>query len=90
MMNIAENTHAFIRKVCEERMNIELSEEIDFKDPVIKSFKLDSISIFELVVTLEEEYGIGIPDTDVDKISKMSLYELSEYLECQKKEQVPD
>ncbi len=85
MMNMAERTHALICKVCEERMNVKITEEINFNDPISESYKFDSISIFELVVNFEEEYGVGIPDGDVEKISKMNLYQLSEYLESLKK-----
>lgn len=84
-MNMAESTHAFICKVCEERMNIKIMEEIDFNEPINQSYKLDSISIFELAVSFEEEYGVGIPDEDIEKISKMNVYQLSEYLESLKK-----
>ena len=83
-MSKVEIIHTFISELCDDRMNIDLPEEINFNDPLKKSYQLDSISMFEVVVNLEEEYSVGIPNEDVEKISNMSLYQLSEYLESLK------
>lgn len=73
----------FIIAVCKERMNHELPEDIDVTLPVQEAFQLDSISMFELIVNMEEKYVIKIPDNNIENIGKMRLEELVHYLEGQ-------
>lgn len=79
-----EELKLFIIAVCKERMNHELPDDVDVALPVQQAFQLDSISMFELIVNLEEKYEIKIPDNDIETVGKMPLQELVQYLEGQK------
>ncbi|GIQ68873.1 acyl carrier protein [Xylanibacillus composti] len=71
----------FIRQVCKEKMNVEVPDRVDPSHPIEQAFELDSISMFELIVNLEEEYGIRIADAEVEQVGNMNLVELASYLE---------
>ncbi|MFD2671159.1 acyl carrier protein [Marinicrinis sediminis] len=75
---------SYIKQVCEEKMNMEVPAETDAALPIEQAFDLDSISMFELIVNLEEKYGTRVPETDIEAIGKMNLSELVAYLEGQK------
>jgi len=83
MSVILEELKLFIITVCKERMNHELPDDVDVALPVQAAFQLDSISMFELIVNLEEKYEIKIPDNDIENVGKMRLEELAQYLEGQ-------
>ncbi len=72
---------AFIRQVCKDKMNVEVPEKVDPAEPIEQAFELDSISMFELIVNLEEAYGIRIADAEVEQVGNMNLEELAGYLE---------
>lgn len=78
-----EELRTFIVQVCKEKMNHELPQAIDDNLPLQEAFQLDSISMFELIVNFEEKYDRQIPDDDIDKIGKMKLEDLHQYLEGQ-------
>ncbi|WP_209280671.1 acyl carrier protein [Paenibacillus athensensis] len=70
----------FIVQVCTEKMNMDAPGEIDETAAVEAAYNLDSISMFELIVNLEEKYGLKVPDADIEKIGKMNVAELCAYL----------
>ncbi len=60
-------------------------EEIDDSSPLFgEGLGLDSIDALELVVALEKNYGIRIPDEDVGKEAFRSVNALAEYIMKQK------
>ena len=52
----------------------EVKEESTFKDDL----GADSLDLFELVMALEDEYGIEIPSEDLESIEKVS--DIMDYL----------
>lgn len=80
-MNKLEELQSFITDVCATKMNMEVPQEINAEDSVEKSFQLDSISMMELVVNLEERYDCKVPDEDLAELGLKSLPELLAYLE---------
>lgn len=57
-----------IQQIVAEQLNVEESEvvlEASFKEDL----GADSLDLFELVMALEEEYGIEIPTDDLEKIT---------------------
>jgi len=57
-----------IQQIVVEQLNVEESEvvlEASFKEDL----GADSLDLFELVMALEEEYGIEIPTDDLEKIT---------------------
>ncbi len=66
-----------VKGIIAEQLNIsesEISPESNFKDDL----GADSLDLFELVMSLEEEYGIEIPSEDLEKI--LVVNDVIEYL----------
>ena len=54
--------------VIREQLNledVEITEKSNFKDDL----GVDSLDLFELVMSLEEEFGVEIPSEDLEKIA---------------------
>lgn len=55
-------------EIVEEQLNVEgkeITEKTNFKEDL----GVDSLDLFELVMALEEAYGIEIPSDDLENIS---------------------
>lgn len=72
-----------IKDLIIRRLRLEISlAEIDDKAPLFgDGLGLDSIDALELVVGLEQEFGISIPDEDVGKEAFASVEALCSYVE---------
>ncbi len=67
-----------IKKVVAEQLNIDESKvtaEASFKDDL----GADSLDLFEMVMALEEEFGVEIPTEDLEKIATVN--DVAKYLE---------
>ena len=71
MVNSRKENKIMLEKVKEivaESLNVEestLSETTSFKEDL----GADSLDLFELVMSLEEEFGVEIPSEDLEKIA---------------------
>ncbi len=68
-----------LKTIIAEQLNVnadEIKEESNFKDDL----GADSLDLFELVMSLEEEYGIEIPSDDLEKIATVN--DVIEYLKA--------
>lgn len=66
-----------VKKIIEEQLGLEgteITESSSFKEDL----GADSLDLFELVMSVEEEYGIEIPTEDLEKISTVG--DIIEYL----------
>ena len=57
-----------VKEVIEEKLNaegVEITEETSFKDDL----NADSLDLFELVMALEDEFGIEIPSEDLEQLN---------------------
>ena len=57
-----------VKEIVAESLNVEestLSETTSFKEDL----GADSLDLFELVMSLEEEFGVEIPSEDLEKIA---------------------
>lgn len=57
-----------VKEVIEEKLNaegMEITEETSFKDDL----NADSLDLFELVMALEDEFGIEIPSEDLEQLN---------------------
>ena len=57
-----------MKSIIAEQLNIDASEitlESSFKDDL----NADSLDLFEMVMSLEDEYGVEIPSEDLEKIT---------------------
>ncbi|MBO5372755.1 MAG: acyl carrier protein [Lachnospiraceae bacterium] len=66
-----------LKSIIAEQLNVsedEIKAESNFKDDL----GADSLDLFELVMSLEEEYGVEIPSEDLEKIATVN--DVMEYL----------
>ncbi len=60
-----------LKEIIAEQLGIaadEIKAESNFKDDL----GADSLDLFELVMSLEEEYGVEIPSEDLEKIATVN------------------
>ena len=60
-----------VREVISEQLGLRV-EEIKSESSIISDLGADSIDIVELVIALEEEFDLEIPDEDAEKIQTVS------------------
>ncbi|MCK4235795.1 MAG: acyl carrier protein [Candidatus Krumholzibacteria bacterium] len=68
-----------VNKVIEEQLSVN-QDQITRDASFIDDLGADSLDTVELVMALEEEFGIEIPDEDAEKITKVS--EAIDYIEA--------
>jgi acyl carrier protein len=59
-----------VKKVIEEQLSVN-PDQITREASFIDDLGADSLDTVELVMALEEEFGIEIPDEDAEKITKV-------------------
>jgi len=76
-MDIAEK----VKEIVSDKLDVDgadIQEEQDF----IEDLKADSLAIVEVVLALEEQFEIEIPDEDTEKIK--TVRDAIEYIKAQK------
>ena len=68
-----------IRIMIAEQLGID-AEEVKAESSLQDDLNADSLDLFELVVSLEEEYGLEIPSGDLEKVETVN--DIVEYLEA--------
>ena len=68
-----------IRIMIAEQLGIDAAE-VKAESSLQDDLNADSLDLFELVVSLEEEYGIEIPSGDLEKVETVN--DIVEYLEA--------
>jgi len=66
-----------IEKIIADHLGLDLSEVTDNKH-LIEDLGADSLSIVELVMQLEEQYDIDIPDEDAENLD--TVLKVKEYI----------
>ncbi|HHT66016.1 MAG: acyl carrier protein [Caldicoprobacterales bacterium] len=59
-----------IRDIVAEQLGVE-SSEITMESSFVDDLGADSLDIVELIMALEEEFNMEIPDEEAEKISKV-------------------
>lgn len=67
-----------IKEIMVDTLNLD-AEKLTPDADLIKDLDVDSIDVVELVMALEEEFSVEIPDEDVEKMT--TLREISAYIE---------
>lgn len=75
---MAEAVADRVRAIIAEQLGVKL-EEVTDSASFIEDLGADSLDTVELVMALEEEFGIEIPDEDAEKMS--SVGESIKYIE---------
>lgn len=66
-----------VAEIIREQLNLD-NEEITMETSFGKDLEADSLDLFELVMALEEEYGVEIPSEDLEKLTTVGA--VIEYL----------
>jgi len=64
---MAETVHDRVRAIIAEQLGVKL-EEVTASASFIGGLRAGSLDTVELVMALEEEFGIEIPDEDAEKM----------------------
>lgn len=67
-----------IKKIIEEQLGVD-PERIKAEASFIEDLGADSLDIVELVMAMEEEFDLEIPDEDAEKLK--TVQDVSNYLE---------
>ena len=62
------NVYERVKKIIVEQLGVE-EEEVVPSASFIDDLNADSLDLVELIMTLEEEFGMEIPDEDAEKIT---------------------
>ena len=62
-----ENVEAKVKEIVAEQLNVEAAE-LEPSKSFINDLGADSLDIVELVMAMEEEFDVEIPDEDAEKI----------------------
>ncbi|MFG6358826.1 MAG: acyl carrier protein [Acetatifactor sp.] len=66
-----------VKEIIEEKLNadgMDISESTSFKDDL----NADSLDLFEMVMALEDEFGIEIPSEDLEQL--LTVGDVLEYM----------
>lgn len=76
-----ENIEERLKKMIVERLFMTIAPEgIDAGKSLIDAYGVDSVSLLELVVGIEEEFGIEVGDEDFDVASFQSVDALKAFV----------
>ena len=74
---MADNSEARLRKIIAEQLSVN-EEEVTTDASFIDDLNADSLDLVELIMSLEEEFNVKIPDEDAEKIR--TVRDAMEYL----------
>jgi acyl carrier protein len=83
MSRVTEELMMDVKKLIIERLKLEeiAVEDIDTDAPLFgEGLGLDSIDALELVIGLEKEYGVSIPDAEVGREVFQSVRTIAQYI----------
>jgi acyl carrier protein len=67
---MAENIEERVKEIIADRLGVD-PEEVTPDASFVEDLGADSLDTVELVMALEEEFGVEIPDEDAEKIQKV-------------------
>lgn len=71
-----------IKKMIVERLFLQVKpEEIADDAPLMETFGIDSVALFELVVGLEDEFGVAMEDTDFQIETFRTVNSIAEFVQ---------
>jgi acyl carrier protein len=77
-VNKVDNVFEKVREVIMEQLGIEDESSITTATTFIDDLGADSLDVVELIMALEEEFGIEVPEVEAEKI--VSVGDVVEYI----------
>jgi acyl carrier protein len=74
---MSDNAEARLRKIIAEQLSVN-EDEVTTDASFIDDLNADSLDLVELIMSLEEEFNVKIPDDDAEKIR--TVRDAQEYL----------
>lgn len=71
-------TYERLKKIIVEQLGVD-EEEVTAQASFVEDLNADSLDLVELIMSLEEEFGMEISDEDAERIQKVS--DAVEYIE---------
>ena len=71
-------TYDRLKKIIVEQLGVD-EEEVTLQASFVEDLNADSLDLVELIMSLEEEFGMEISDEDAERIQKVS--DAVEYIE---------
>ncbi|WP_395150162.1 acyl carrier protein [uncultured Allofournierella sp.] len=59
------DTFERVRELLAEQLDID-EEKITMDSDILEDFEADSLDVVDMVMTLEDEFGVEIPDEDIE------------------------
>ena len=67
MENLVEIKKFIASRILEVTTDYDLTEEIIFKSKAFSELSLDSLDYFELIIEIEDKYGISFSEKDIEE-----------------------
>jgi len=77
-VNIVEEIFEKVKEVIIDQLGIEDEEKVTMETTFIDDLGADSLDVVELIIALEEEFGMEIPETEEEKI--VTVGDVVEYI----------
>jgi len=77
-VNIVEEIFEKVKEVIIDQLGVEDEERITMETTFIDDLGADSLDVVELIIALEEEFGMEIPETEAEKI--VTVGDVVEYI----------
>jgi len=77
-VNIVEEIFEKVKEVIIDQLGIEDEEKVTMETTFIDDLGADSLDVVELIIALEEEFGMEIPETEAEKI--VTVGDVVEYI----------
>lgn len=55
-----------LRIIIVQNLELEVAEQLQESDRLYEDLNIDSLMILQLIVYVEEEFGVSVPEEDVD------------------------
>jgi acyl carrier protein len=68
---VTDGTFERLKKIIVEQLGVD-EEEVTPQASFVEDLNADSLDLVELIMSLEEEFGMEISDEDAEKIQKVS------------------
>ncbi|HIE52324.1 MAG TPA: acyl carrier protein [Armatimonadetes bacterium] len=86
-MSNRETLKADLKRMIVERCFLDLDpEDLEDDAPLMSTYGIDSVALFEIVVGLEEEYGVTVEEEEFSLDLFATVNAIADLVECKRAE----